>query len=381
MKRRTTLTSAIIVIGFAIVLSFVLLNIGYVVMALRWLGSAAASLAWGAIAAFIINVPMSAIERLLTRLDRRKRLGRFKRALSLFITVCLLVGAVYLVLTLVLPELYRTLLTILDMVPAIVRRIDNFIKQYDIDVLDMLLQSLGEPASSADIQRQLSQTLDLVISGVSFSTGVVAQAATGVMDTFFSVLFALYILASKERLNEQARELLYAFVSEPRADRVVSICRLAHDTYSSFIAGQCTEALILGVMFFVFMTLFRMPYALLISVFITVTAVVPLVGAWLGCIVGALLILINDPMTALWFVLMFLLLQQIEGNLIYPHVVGNSIGLRPIWTLAAVVLGQGMFGIVGMLLFIPLASVLYTLLRHEVHERLHQRDVPRDKLT
>lgn len=381
MKRRTTLTSAIIVIGFAIVLSFVLLNIGYVVMALRWLGSAAASLAWGAIAAFIINVPMSAIERLLTRLDRRKRLGRFKRALSLFITVCLLVGAVYLVLTLVLPELYRTLLTILDMVPAILRRIDNFIKQYDIDVLDMLLQSLGEPASSADIQRQLSQTLDLVISGVSFSTGVVAQAATGVMDTFFSVLFALYILASKERLNEQARELLYAFVSEPRADRVVSICRLAHDTYSSFIAGQCTEALILGVMFFVFMTLFRMPYALLISVFITVTAVVPLVGAWLGCIVGALLILINDPMTALWFVLMFLLLQQIEGNLIYPHVVGNSIGLKPIWTLAAVVLGQGMFGIVGMLLFIPLASVLYTLLRHEVHERLHQRDVPRDKLT
>ena len=274
MKRRTTLTSAIIVIGFAIVLSFVLLNIGYVVMALRWLGSAAASLAWGAIAAFIINVPMSAIERLLTRLDRRKRLGRFKRALSLFITVCLLVGAVYLVLTLVLPELYRTLLTILDLVPAILRRIDNFIKQYDIDVLDMLLQSLGEPASSADIQQQLSQTLDLVISGVSFSTGVVAQAATGVMDTFFSVLFALYILASKERLNEQARELLYAFVSEPRADRVVSICRLAHDTYSSFIAGQCTEALILGVMFFVFMTLFRMPYALLISVFITVTAVV-----------------------------------------------------------------------------------------------------------
>ncbi len=130
-----------------------------------------------------------------------------------------------------------------------------------------------------------------------------------------------------------------------------------------------------------FMTLFRMPYALLISVFITVTAVVPLVGAWLGCIVGALLILINDPMTALWFVLMFLLLQQIEGDLIYPHVVGNSIGLKPIWTLAAVVLGQGMFGIVGMLLFIPLASVLYTLLRHEVHERLHQRDVPRDKLT
>ena len=381
MKRRTTLTSAIIVIGFAIVLSFVLLNIGYVVMALRWLGSAAASLAWGAIAAFIINVSLSAIERLLTRLDRRKRLGRFKRALSRFITVCLLVGAVYLVLTLVLPELYRTLLTILDMVPAILRRIDNFIKQYDIDVLDMLLQSLGEPASSADIQQQLSQTLDLVISGVSFSTGVVAQAATGVMDTFFSVLFALYILASKERLNEQARELLYAFVSEPRADRVVSICRLARDTYSSFIAGQCTEALILGVMFFVFMTLFRMPYALLISVFITVTAVVPLVGAWLGCIVGALLILINDPMTALWFVLMFLLLQQIEGNLIYPHVVGNSIGRRPIWTLAAVVLGQGMFGIVGMLLFIPLASVQYTLLRHEVHERLHQRDVPRDKLT
>lgn len=367
-------------IGFAILLSFALLNIGYVIMALRWLGEAAASLAWGAIAAFIINVPMSSIERLITRLDKRNHLGRFKRALSLALTLCVFISAIYLVLTLVLPELYRTLLAILDMIPGILKRVDDFIKQYDIDVLEMLLQSLGEPASSADIQRQLSQTLNLVISGVSFSTGVVAQAATGVMDTFFSVLFAMYILASKERLNTQARELLYAYVSEPRADRVVNICRLAHDTYSSFISGQCTEALILGVMFFVCMTLLRMPYALLISVFITVTAVVPLVGAWLGCIVGALLILINDPVTAMWFVLMFLLLQQIEGNLIYPHVVGNSIGLKPIWTLAAVVLGQGMFGIVGMLLFIPLASVLYTLLRHEVHERLHRRAVPHDKL-
>lgn len=380
MKRRSTLASAIIVIGFAIGLSFVLLNIGFVLGALAWIARAAASLAWGAIAAFIINVPMSSIERLIIRLDRRGRLGRFRRALSLTLTLCLLVGAVYLVLTMVLPELYHTLLAILDMVPAIFRRIDAFIKQYDIDVLDMLLQSLGEPASSMDIQNYLTQTLDLLISGVSFSTGVVTQAANGVMDTFFSVLFAVYILASKERLSEQARKLLYAFVSEPRADRVVDVCRLAHGTYSSFIAGQCTEALILGVMFFVFMTLFNMPYALLISVFITVTAVVPLVGAWLGCIVGALLILINDPMTALWFVLMFLLLQQIEGNLIYPHVVGNSIGLKPIWTLAAVVLGQGMFGIVGMLLFIPLTSVVYTLLRHEVHERLHRREVPCDKL-
>lgn len=318
MKKRSALTSALIVVGFGVILSFALFRLNDILGVVRWLGSAVSSLAWGAIAALILNVPMRAIERLLTRIDRRNHLKRSKRVLSLILTLFALCGVVYLVLTMVLPELYHTLLTILEMAPGIVQRIDNFLKGYGIDIVDMLLPSMKTPESVAEIQSKLKQAIDFLISGVSFSTALLAQIADGVMDTFFSILFAIYILASKEKLSSNARKLLYAYVPTPCADKALGICRLAHGTYSSFISCQCTEAVILGSMFFVSMTLFRMPYALLVSVFITVTALIPLVGAWLGCIVGALLILIDNPVTAFWFVLMFLLLQQIEGNLIIP---------------------------------------------------------------
>ena len=327
MKKRSTLASALIVVGFGVGLGFLLFRIGEVAGFARWLLSAASSLAWGGVIAFILNVPMRAIERLLGRIDRRHRLRRgHMRALSLLMTLALLCGVVYLVCTLMIPELLRTLKLIFD----------------------MLVQ-------------------------------VVSSFAGAMMDVLFSALFAVYILASKEKLGCQARKLLYAYVPCRPADRAVEVCRLMHSTYSAFISGQCTEALILGSMFFVCMTLLSMPYALLISVFIAVTALIPLVGAWLGCITGALLILMNDPITAVWFVIMFLVLQQIEGNLIYPHVMGNSIGLRPIWTLAAVVIGQGLFGIIGMLVFIPLASVLYTLVRQSANARLSERAVPPDR--
>ena len=158
-------------------------------------------------------------------------------------------------------------------------------------------------------------------------------------------------------------------------DRLLEVGSLTLRTFSSFISGQCLEALILGGAFFLCMTIFRFPYALLISVFISVTALIPVLGAWIGCITGALLILMVDPMQALLFVVMFIALQQLEGNLIYPHVMGNAIGLPSLWVLLAVVLGEGLLGIVGMLLFIPLTSVIYTLLRQHVNQRLREAGI------
>ena len=384
MKKRSTLASALIVVGFGVGLGFLLFRIGEVAGFARWLLSAASSLAWGGVIAFILNVPMRAIERLLGRIDRRHRLRRgHMRALSLLMTLALLCGVVYLVFTLMIPELLRTLKLIFDMlvqvVPDLIARAEDFLSQYDIDLAGLISGSGDMPPTVDELRNQLMRALELVISGVSYSTTVVSSFAGAMMDVFFSALFAVYILASKEKLGCQARKLLYAYVPCRPADRAVEVCRLMHSTYSAFISGQCTEALILGCMFFVCMTLLSMPYALLISVFIAVTALIPLVGAWLGCITGALLILMNDPITAVWFVIMFLVLQQIEGNLIYPHVMGNSIGLRPIWTLAAVVIGQGLFGIIGMLVFIPLASVLYTLVRQSANARLSERAVPPDR--
>lgn len=200
------------------------------------------------------------------------------------------------------------------------------------------------------------------------------------MSTFLiALIFSFYILLQKERLARQARQVLYALLPERAADRTLDILRLTNRTFSSFLSGQCLEAVILGTLFVVAMTIFQMPYALLVGVLIALTALIPIVGAFIGCAVGALLILIVDPVKALMFVVLFLVLQQVEGNLIYPHVVGSSVGLPSIWVLCAVTLGGSLMGIVGMLVFIPLCSVLYALFRTYVKDRLVRKKVPTSK--
>ena len=177
----------------------------------------------------------------------------------------------------------------------------------------------------------------LLISGGGLVSGIVS----GVTTFFIGLIFSLYILLQKEKLARQGRQLCYAFLPEAAADQLLNILRLSERTFSSFLSGQCLEAVILGTMFFVSMTLLHFPYALLVGVLIALTALIPIVGAFIGCAVGALLMLVNDPWQALWFIVLFLVLQQIEGNLIYPHVVGSSVGLPSIWVLAAVTVGGG----------------------------------------
>lgn len=195
----------------------------------------------------------------------------------------------------------------------------------------------------------------------------------GVTTFVIAFIFSLYVLSQKENLARQCIKVINAFLSDKAVERICYVCRLSHRTFSKFITGQCMESLILGAMFVVTMTIFRLPYALLVGVLIAFTALIPMVGALIGCVVGAFLILMVNPMQAVFFVILFLVLQQIEGNLIYPHVVGNSVGLPSIWVLFAVTVGGGLMGIAGMLIFIPLMSVLYTLFREWVNLRLRER--------
>jgi hypothetical protein len=188
-----------------------------------------------------------------------------------------------------------------------------------------------------------------------------------------------YLLFQKEKLSRQGRQICYALLPSACADRVLEILRLSNRTFSSFLSGQCLEAVILGALFMVAMTLVRLPYALLVGVLISLTALIPIVGAFIGCGVGAMLIAITDPWKALIFIVLFLVLQQIEGNLIYPHVVGSSVGLPSIWVLAAVTLGGKLMGVVGMLVFIPLCSVLYALFRNFIKNQLVQKSIPDSK--
>ena len=197
----------------------------------------------------------------------------------------------------------------------------------------------------------------------------------GVVNLFVALVFSFYILAQKEKLGDQLKRVMHAYFSQGLYERALEVASLANRNFSNFITGQCMEAVILGCMFFLCMTVLRMPYALLVGCLIAITALIPIVGAFIGCGVGAFLLLMVSPMQALVFVVMFLILQQVEGNLIYPHVVGSSVGLPSIWVLAAVSVGGSLLGVAGMLLFIPLTSVLYALFREFVYQRLREKRI------
>nr|WP_325211357.1 AI-2E family transporter [uncultured Oscillibacter sp.] len=355
-------------------------NLPAVAGALRWaLGVLSPFLVGGAIA-FILNVPMRAIE---AHLPKGKRWKSLRRPLALVLTLAAVTGVLTLAACVVSPGIGDAVRSIAGQLPAAVQRtqeqlaeLENWLPQLETLAADLRLDEFdwkALPEKAAALVRDWGG--GLVSSGGVLIGGVVSGVSTFVIG----LVFSFYVLLQKERLARQGRQVLYALLPERWADRTLEILRLASRTFSSFLSGQCVEAVILGSLFVVAMTIFRMPYALLVGVLIALTALIPVVGAFIGCIVGALLIAVTNPWQAVGFVVLFLVLQQVEGNLIYPHVVGSSVGLPSIWVLAAVTLGGKLMGIAGMLFFIPLCSVLYALFRGFVKERLKQRKVPARK--
>ena len=215
----------------------------------------------------------------------------------------------------------------------------------------------------------------VVSSGVGIFSGIVS----GVVTFVIAFTFSIYVLFQKERLARQAKQILYAVFPEKATEKILSVAALSNQVFSSFLSGQCVEAVILGTLFVITMSILGMPYAMLTGIVIAITALIPIFGAFIGCVIGMLLIVMVDPVQAVWFLVLFLVLQQIEGNLIYPHVVGNSVGLPSIWVLVAVTVGGNMFGILGILVFIPLCSVLYALFAMFVKKRLREREIPESR--
>ena len=203
----------------------------------------------------------------------------------------------------------------------------------------------------------------------------VSSIVSGFATFFIAFSFACYILFQKEKLHVQIRKVFFAFIPKQKVEAFLKICSLTYQTFANFFTGQCVEAVILGSMFVVTLSILKMPYALLIGTLIAFTALIPIFGAFIGCAVGCFLIFMVNPKQAILFIIVFLILQQIEGNLIYPHVVGGSVGLPSIWVLAAVTIGGNLMGIVGMLIFIPLVSVLYTIFREFVYLRLKEKNI------
>ena len=347
--------------------------------ALRWgLGVLSPFLVGGAIA-FILNVPMGAIERALP-LGRGRRKGlpkSLRRPLALILTLAAVGGVLTLAVCVIGPGVGEAAGSVTRQLPEAIRRLQEQLAAWEA-ALPQLQTLLGDMAIDWTALSQKAIALAQKWAGglVSSGGGLIGGVVSGVSTFVIGLIFSFYVLLQKEKLSRQGRQVLYALLPMSWADRMLEVLRLAGQTFSSFLSGQCVEAVILGTLFAVSMTIFRMPYALLVGVLIALTALIPVVGAFIGCVVGALLIAVTDPWRALGFIVLFLVLQQVEGNFIYPHVVGSSVGLPSIWVLAAVTLGGKLMGIAGMLFFIPLCSVLYALFRDFVKGRLQSRGVP-----
>lgn len=342
----------------------------------RWACRLVSPFLWGGATAFVLHVPLRAIER---RLPARWR--RCRRAMALILTVLSVLAVLAWVVGLVVPQLAETAASLGQNLPRAWQAFCSWLQgaRARWPLLHSLLGNWQPPAW----QQLLPRAMEALHQGgpalVDSTMNAAQGLATGAVDFFIGLAFAFYLLAQKETLAAQCRMLLYAFVPQQKADGILEVAALAEKTFSSFLSGQCLEACILGGMFAVGMLACRMPYVTLVSVLIAVTALVPIFGSFVGCITGALLIAVQRPMQAVWFVVLFLCIQQLEGSLVYPRVVGNSVGLPPIWVLAAVTLGGNLFGVTGILVMIPLCSVAYALLRRAVHRRLRQRGVPRQK--
>lgn len=327
---------------------------------------------------FVINVPMSFLEKKIFENVKKenKTVRKLARPVSLLLTIVLVVGMIALVMIGVIPQLTKTMgslmINITDFIPQIKIWIRDFFHD-NREIMKLVDQLQFKP------DQAIKWGISLLGNGagnmMNTTVSAVGSVVSGLATFFIAFSFACYVLFQKEKLHVQIRKVLFAFLPRQKANAFLKVCSLTYRTFANFLTGQCLEAVILGCMFVVTLSILRMPYALLIGVLIAFTALIPIFGAFIGCAVGSFLILMVSPKQAIIFIIVFLVLQQIEGNLIYPHVVGESVGLPSIWVLAAVTIGGNLMGIVGMLVFIPLLSVVYTIFRKVVYQRLKKQHI------
>lgn len=339
---------------------------------------------FGGVLAFILNVPTRAFEGLFKKVKN----GNARRCLAIlmtFLAIALILTGVFLLL---IPELSATIQNLKPELYTFFTNTEAAVKNL-IGNNPELLQWLTENTNfesfnwSSLAQRAVSLIGNSISTIVTGAFSAISSVTVAMYDFIISVVFAIYCLFQKETLARQGRKLLYAYLPEKVSDMIIRILRLTNSTFSNFLSGQCIEVCILGCLFAASMAIFRMPHIALISVIIALTAFIPVVGAWVGCIIGAFLILVanlSNPLPVVWFVIMFVVIQQIENNLIYPKVVGHSIGLSGMWVLVAVAIGGEFMGVAGMFLMIPIVSVIQTLLREFASARLAKKNIPEEKL-
>ncbi len=357
------------ILSFCILLYCALQNLSAVLNGISVAFSYISPFILGAAIAFVINVPMSFFERNL--FPKAKKLNKIRRPLAFIITLLLVILAIAALLVTVIPELVSTFIALGEKLPSFT---DTMLDKLEVLFKNFpVLQEWIANIETLDWSSILKSVSSWLSTGVSSTLTIAGNALNGLVSFLIGFVFAIYVLMQKEKLGRQLKLVMYTIFPEKAVDKIIDITNISAKTFSNFLSGQCLEACILGLMFALVMTICRMPYVALISILIAFTALIPLVGAFIGCFVGAFLILMQNPIQAVWFIIIFLILQQIEGNLIYPKVVGNSVGLPAIWVLVVITIGGKFMGIMGMIIMIPISSVLYTLFRTYIYKKLNTR--------
>ena len=387
LNKKNILRILALAVGIA-VLWWIANNIASVGKLITTLFSIVSPLVLGLFIAYVLNLIMNPLENLWRKLFEKKEGGKIapklRRPVCLIVSFLLVLAAIAAIIFILVPNLVRTVQDMVNIISAYLVDLDVKYDQLRAWLADYSI-TLPELKPAVDPDTGVVTTVDSILERVqeflkekgqlvmdttiNVTTSVVSTVFSSVFNLVMGIAFAIYVLAQKEKLGRHMKRLLYAAFREDRVSNFLAFLHRANASFSGFVQGQVTEAVIIGVLVFIGMSIFRFPFAPVISVLVGVTALIPILGAWIGAVIGALLILPVSFMKAVWFVVFLVILQQLEGNLIYPHVVGRSIGLPGIWVFFAVTVGAGVGGVMGMLLGVPICAIVYNELRSFVHRK------------
>lgn len=366
MKTKEELKNWLILVIISILCFCFINNIGLVLSVIKEIFNVISPFILGFALAYILNIPMVKIERFLKNKFNNKKIPY--RIISITLSLVILLFVILFVAFMLIPELIENIELLIQNIPLL-------IDKGEVWILD-LLSEYPEIQSKINDMFSDTSTTNIIMTILNYllnsSISFVSSLVSSVITIFTALVFAIYMLSQKEYLIKSIKKIMNAYVNKKYINKIMEISKQTNYVFTKFISGQCVEAVILGCIFFIVLNIFRFPYALIISVITSITSLIPIFGAFIAMVIGAILIAITNPIQSLIFMIVFVVVQQIEGNLIYPRVVGKSVGLSPILTLLAVTVGGGLFGIIGMLIGLPIASVIYSLIVSDVNKRVEE---------
>ncbi len=354
---KTSLKRWLILIAFTLVGIWIIQNLNTVGNILNCIKKVIFPFILGGSIAFILNIPMSFFERKMKKIKNKKIL----RMLSIIFAIIVILLVIAIVITLIVPRLAEVINLLIDNMPYYTEEINKILGKSDLQFIDINNLNINVESMKEQIINQIPKLLNISIS-------IVTNVISAISNFVIAIIFAIYILIDKEKLSIQTQKLLNTYLEKKKVEKIINIAKVSSNIFRKFFTVQCLEASILGILCIIVMLILRIPYAVPIGVLIGVTALVPIVGAFIGIMVGAILIVSVNPIKVVTFVIAVLILQQIEGNVIYPKVVGNSVGLPGMWVLVAVTIGGSIGGILGMLLGVPIATTIYNLLKEKINK-------------